>query len=118
MSTDWNVHCVDCNDTHWFNDANHQDRMMSLLIKHADAISALVELVQQDGCIELSTLWGRIDPAWFHRHKGHILKPIDEYGRLLDQCRERVVCKECNSNHRDCIRTHGHIGPCEPKARP
>ena len=115
MSTDWNVHCVDCNDTLRFDDANHQDQLMQLLCTHADAIASLaplfVEATGQD--LELRTFWGRVDPAWFLRHRGHRLVPISEYGDLLTQCIELVRC-ECGSMRR-CTRDRGHDGDHEAR---
>ena len=109
MSTDWHVHCVDCNVSHTFDDANHQDRLMLLLIKHADAIASLAALQSEDRSIELRTLWGQIEANWFLNHRGHTLMPIDEYGRLLDQCHERVTC-ECTMVW-PCTLKLGHDGP-------
>lgn len=48
MSTDWNVHCRTCKDTHSFDDANHQEELMWLLIDHASAIASLVPLLEAD----------------------------------------------------------------------
>lgn len=115
MSTDWNVHCVTCNSTHGFDDANHQEALMELLCKHADAIATLAPLVASDGCVELRTLWGRIDPAWFAEHRGHKLVPISEYGDLLTDCTEYVQCK-CGSRQR-CTLERGHDGDHNTEAR-
>jgi hypothetical protein len=105
MSTDWNVHCVDCNDTHGFNDANHEDKLMATLCKHADAIAALAPLLAE-GSVTLHTYWGDVDPRWFAQHKGHKLVPISEYGDLLTQCIEYVTCT-CGSMRR-CTLDAGH----------
>lgn len=107
MSCDWNVHCVDCKDTHYFNDANHEDKLMAALCKHADAIAGLVDLVKTDD-VQLGTLWGRVDPGWFARHRGHKLVPINEYGDLLTQCAEFVKCG-CGSMRR-CTKDAEHDG--------
>ena len=108
MSTDWNVHCVDCNVTHTFSDANHQDGLMMKICQHADEIASLAELVDDGSDIELRTHWGRIDPRWFRTHMGHNLMPISEYGDLLDQCCEYVTCT-CGSSRR-CTNEVGHDG--------
>lgn len=95
MSTDWNIHCVDCNSTHMFSDANHQEDLMRVLIRHRDAIASIAPLLAESRSdIEFGTHWGSIDASWFAEHKGHKLQPINEYGRLDDQCRESVPC-EC-----------------------
>jgi hypothetical protein len=110
VSTDWNVHCVDCNATHQFNDANHQDELMALLCKHADAIAGLAALTGAAGPtnVELRTYYGAIDVGWFVEHRGHRLVPVSEYGDLLTQCIEYVRCT-CGSMRR-CTRDVGHDG--------
>ncbi len=108
MSTDWNVHCVDCNVTHTFNDANHQDQLMAMLCKHSAAIAGLADLLRETPDVEFKTYWGAIDADWFRKHLGHKLVPIDEYGALLDQCAEYVDC-ECGS-HRRCTLKLAHDG--------
>lgn len=111
MSTDWHVHCLDCKDTHRFDDANHRDEFMLLLCKHADSIAAVAGLLAAGrGDVALQTAWGRIDADWFLTHQGHNLIPIDEYGRVLGKCCESVACGECATSHR-CALEHGHDGP-------
>ena len=82
MSTDWNVHCRTCKDTHGFDDANHQESLMWLLVDQAPAIAALAPLMDADSndSVELKCYYGRIDPQWFRAHLGHDLVPISEYG--------------------------------------
>lgn len=86
MSCDWNILCLDCKDTHTFNDANHEIELMQILIKHASAIAMLAPLFKDVYWpkIEFKTLYGEIDPDWFAYHKGHNLIPIDEYGRDIN----------------------------------
>lgn len=110
MSTDWNVHCVDCNSTSRFQDANHQDELMAHLCKHAAAIAGLADLQKDAGStnVELRTYYGLVDVSWFLEHRGHRLVPISEYGDLLTQCIEYVRCV-CGSMRR-CTRDSGHDG--------
>jgi hypothetical protein len=112
MSTDWNVHCLDCKSTHHFDDANHQVDLMLALCKHADAIAGLQGLMANVGVctIELRTMWGLVDVGWFHTHKGHTLRPISEYGDLLGECRERIVCACCKASSQSCTLPDGHEG--------
>lgn len=118
MSTDWNVHCVDCKSTHHFSDANHQDELMLALCRHAEAIAALLELQKEARFdIQLRTLWGDVDIAWFREHLGHQLLPIDEYGRLYQHCRERIYCGECKITAHQCALLEGHEGPHERSKR-
>lgn len=112
MSTDWNIRCVDCNVVHKFDDANHQDDLMVILIKHRDAIAALAPLLTECRDIEFRVYYGGIDAAWFAAHAGHKLIPHDEYGRDLDQCRDRVDCASCGANHH-CTLPYEHEGPHE-----
>lgn len=107
MSTDWNVKCLDCDDVCTFDDANHQDVLMSMLCKHAEAIAALAPLLAS-ACIELRTDYGPIDATWFARHVGHRLRPISEYGDLLGQCAEHLPC-QCGVLQR-CILDAEHGG--------
>ncbi len=91
MSRDFHVYCRSCDSEHPFNDANHADRLMAHLIKHAAAIAALVPLV--DECPEMLTFriyYGHIEPNWFAEHLGHELVVRDEYGEILEpeHCRE------------------------------
>jgi hypothetical protein len=111
MSTDWNIHCVDCNDTLTFNDANHCDTEMATIIRHADVIAALVPLMNDLGhWIEFKSYYGDIDPRWFAQHRGHRLRPISEYGHFLEQCATYVKCG-CGSSQR-CKLDDGHVGEC------
>ncbi len=98
MSCDWNIKCLDCDETLHFNDANHQDKLMTDIIRHRDAIVAIAPLLKS-GDVELRTYYGQIDTDWFFKHRGHRLRPIDEYGALLGQCNERVTCS-CGAQHR------------------
>lgn len=116
MSTDWNVHCVDCEETHTFNDANHMDETMAALCKHAAAIAALAPLLAECRTVLLAVEgYGAIDAAWFVKHLGHRLVPISEYGYLLTQCTEYVACA-CGSMQR-CRLDRDHNGDHDPKAK-
>lgn len=108
VSTDWNVHCVTCGSTHGFDDANHQDVLMSLLCKHAKSIASIADLIAADPHIALKTLWGDIDASWFRAHADHQLVPISEYGHLLDQCAEYIECI-CGTRQR-CKGKRDHVG--------
>lgn len=121
MSTDWNIRCVDCNDTHIFNDANRMCDLMVLLIEHAPAIAALAPLLKASPDVQFAAgyggTYGSIDPSWFATHLGHRLRPIDEYGGLLGQCWKYLGCSECGAT-RHCALDDSHDGPCDPKATP
>lgn len=104
MSRDWNIRCVDCDQTHHFNDASHRDELMSFLCAYAKQIAALPMHPE----LRLATYYGDIDQEWFRTHAAHRLVPIDEYGGLLTQCTEWVSCS-CGSNRR-CTLDAGHAG--------
>ena len=110
MSCDWNIRCVDCNETHYFGDANHQDELMWLIIKHGAAIAELAPLLVGEEDIKLMTPYGLIDAQWFAEHhpSSHTLVPIDEYGGLATQCIEYVACA-CG-NTRRCVLDLNHAG--------
>lgn len=117
MSEDWNIHCLDCESTHTFDDANHRDAEMAELCKHASAIAAIAPTISALDCLgmELRTRFGRINTSWFSEHAGHRLVPINEYGALLGQCPEYVECT-CGS-HQRCTLAADHDGVHELRAR-
>jgi len=119
VSADWHIHCLDCRETHGFDEAHHCDVEMAALCRHAAAIAALAPLFADPGLghmdLGLQTSYGRIDPDWFARHAGHRIVPIDEHGGLLTQCAVYVDCA-CGSSRR-CTLTAGHGGDCDPTAR-
>jgi hypothetical protein len=113
MSTDWNVHCLDCNNTLHFDDANHQLGLMRALCRHAKAIAPLAELVEDPDvgwAVDLRTSYGPIDPRWFKQHATHRLAPISEYGDLDGECGERIVCAHCDRSSVGCTLERGHDG--------
>lgn len=119
MSEDWNVHCLDCNETEHFNDANHRDDLMAALCRHAKAIAALAPLFKDPGnwlgALEFRTSWGPVDVDWFVKHAGHRLVPISEYGGFMDQCPEYVDCV-CGRSQR-CTLQPEHAPPCSIEPR-
>lgn len=115
MSCDWDIRCLDCGVSHGFEDANNRDDLMLLLIEHAVAIAALVPLLA-DPCADIALTGDyrhRINASWFAKHATHRLRPIDEYGVLLGQCRKRVACCACGSAPH-CVLAYEHAGACTP----
>lgn len=83
MSCDWHIHCKTCDSTHEFYDANHEVKLMRLLIEHASAIAALAPLANDPKAyneIELKADRWTIDIGWFEQHARHELVPRNEYG--------------------------------------
>lgn len=119
MSCDWHIKCLDCDDSHYFVDANHMDLEMAAVVRHAPLIAALLPLAEDVnqcpcGCLVLRLGDERhtLDIHWFAKHAGHRLTPINEYGHLLEQCTTYVKCG-CGSNRR-CALAVGHAPPCDP----
>jgi hypothetical protein len=116
VSCRWDIKCLDCNETHVFHEANHMDGLMLALCRHPEAIAALADVFADVGQyteIKIHTYHGSIDPTWFRKHLGHSIMPIDEYGRLYNQCQERIECN-CGGLH-DCVLDINHEG--DHKAR-
>ncbi len=109
MSTDYDVRCKTCGDSHGFNDANHQHDLMRALIQHREAIVALVPLMASTDVELRVNHYGRINPHWFAEHAGHELAVFDEYGREFGACREQYECDFCKARHL-CKLPIGHIG--------
>ncbi len=87
MSCDWDIHCLTCKESHGFNDFNHAEEFMWLLIKHRKTIGNLAVLLNDPRAVNMElTAWSRvnIDTAWFDEHKDHKLWPISEYGDFAD----------------------------------
>lgn len=116
MSTAWDIRCVDCESIHGFDDANHRDREMFVICKHASAIAALVALADELGDalrLQLDS-YGDIDLHWFAKHAGHRLEPISEYGDPIRQCPEMVRYSNLIDHPwtTRCVRVAGHPPPC------
>lgn len=118
MSNSYDLRCVDCAETHSFDD-NRSTESIQTLIRHADAIAALAPMMAEEPFLNCPSLTlgfnrgscGAIDAAWFAAHAGHHLAVIDEYGRLLDECGNAVSCGACGHVER-CRLTPRHSGPC------
>ena len=105
MSTDWNIYCATCGETHHFNDANHMNLTMRALIKHAGALADLAPLFREPDTQllqppRIGSSWGTIDPWWFEKHRGHELVPRNEYGGFEDDCEVHFKCGKCGATER------------------
>lgn len=120
MSTDWDVWCVPCDEpVTRFCDANHMDKECAGLIGDRASIEAFAELKFEQAVFE-ATLNGSGRSQWsfdskeFLKHRGHALKPRDEYGGWSDECYEYVICAGANCGHgHRCVLKDGHEGPHE-----
>ena len=116
MSCDWDIKCTDCDETHGFQDMNHDEPLMLALVRHADAIAALHAVVSdRDSNVDLvaGPAGQRVRTDFFQKHKGHHLWPVDEYGRLSGNCHERVECPSCGTYH-PCKLPKDHEAKGEP----
>lgn len=103
MSCDWDVFCVDCQESLGIDNANHRDELMRWLVLQRDVIAAI------PGWLSVEYDDYRIDTQWFAKHAGHRLSPRDEYGYLDTQCRDDSICAHCG--HRGhCLLEDGHEG--------
>jgi hypothetical protein len=115
VSTDWNIRCTLCGETHSFNDANHAVELMRGIIAIARGLAALGHAMAKSGfpypySLDVTTSYGSINPAWFAKHDGHPLVPISEYGEIDGTCGKRVACA-CG-HERPCDRPVDHAPPC------
>jgi hypothetical protein len=129
MSCDWDVYCLDCDSVAGIEDANREESLMRVLIKHAKAIGGLLPLwddnsTYQDvelrvGRYDVELRVGRydLDPKWFAEHASHRLIPRNEYGECSHDCGERFTCGECGAL-KTCRRTKGHDGGHSEKRDP
>jgi hypothetical protein len=112
MSCDWNIFCLDCEETERFNDANHQVDLMRDIIKAAPGIAALAPYWKylKNHDVELNTHYGHINVEFFAKHATHRLVPRSEYGEIDGTCAKDVRCP-CKRNHY-CVLPKEHAGDC------
>lgn len=117
MSTDWNIRCVPCGETLHFNDANHREDMMLELIAHREELEQVAPLLRAK-CfdVRIETSYGDVSAEWFLKHKGHELRPYNEYGAYLNQCEKWVTCDA--GEHHKCILDRNHDGSCDARQKP
>ena len=114
MSCDWNVHCLDCDDTHEFNDANHRVELMRALAKLGPEIALAAAVVEKIRAVsnddfEFRFAFGCLDTAWWREHGAHRLIARDEYGHNDGECGQYFACRHCKATH-FCRLPCGHEG--------
>lgn len=124
MSCDWDVYCVDCAQYLGVPDWNHADQSCVSLIALRDELATMHELaLKLHPEFEVRVSWygcKTIDLLFFVEHRGHKLAPIDECGRLLDECSQTFYCVACG-NGETCRLPAGHDGEhakIRPKTQP
>ena len=127
MSCDWDVYCKDCDSSHGFDDANHEDKLMHELAKLGPQLKRLcIEMIPIVALTKDRNLGLFVTPAivlnpgtshelslyevWWAKHGDHKLVARDEYGRCDDECAESFFCKECNRSMW-CVLSKNHDGP-------
>jgi hypothetical protein len=97
MSCYWDIICTDCNVPAGITNANHAMKAMQLLISHVDVLAAVGVLRTHPDIwdIELGVNNIYIPIAFFHEHKAHHLRPIDEFGRFDTPCTGTFWCVRC-----------------------
>ena len=95
MSCSWDIVCVDCREYAGLDNTNHEDGLMRTLIKHRDAIAALAELAREARFLDLVVNTHFVAPQFFVEHAGHVLRPINEYGKFDVPCNQDFVCPTC-----------------------
>lgn len=115
MSCDWFIRCVDCGEDGGISsEDNHQDELVRCLIRRAGDVAALGSLLADaevrgsavyDVTLHVSSVL--LDLGFFVRHRGHRLRPVDEYGRFDVPCKQVVHCSKCNADLA-CEEMEGH----------
>lgn len=113
MSTDWDIRCVDCDQTFGY-DCQSREQLRKLMnigpewLVFADRCRALgIEDVE-------ATLNGLPPDEWHIRaHLGHRLVLHNEYGLDEGQCQRG----RARWNEPPCFLNEGHEGPCEMRSR-
>ena len=108
MSTDWDVYCLDCDDSLGLDGTK---KAVSILIDDGPALSQLFESFGRLSSLDIEvSVYGRpIVLSWFGKHGKHRLIAKDEYGHLDDECGARFKCGHCFVDSY-CKRARGHDG--------
>ena len=114
MSTYWDLHCRDCDESAGFH-INHGCEMLASLWRNRLHWAPLARADLNDVDLRLHGDEGgglRLFPAFAAAHFSHDVRPRDEYGRYDDQCRESVQCA-CCGHWWNCTGKPGHAGEHE-----
>lgn len=121
MSTDWDIRCVDCGENYGFDDMNRREGLMLALVRNAPHLvqfaGVLADLRSEDVELRVSFPDRIINLAFFLRHAGHRLSPIDEYGRLSGNCHGQAACGSCGKSH-PCALAVDHAGDHRAPVKP
>lgn len=113
MSTDWDIRCVDCDQTFGY-DCDSRERLRKLMIVGPDWL-AFLDRCRALGVEDVETSFGGLHPdeRYIRAHLGHCLVLHNEYGLDEGQCpRGRTRWDEPS-----CFLDEGHERPCEMRWR-
>lgn len=119
MSCDWDVRCIDCNECAGIDNANHEEGLMRVLIARSNSLADLATIENDEGIylLELRINSYYVDLGFFAKHRGHHLRPVDEYGLFDTPCPATFHCAVCNTDFKceerehDSKFNHGHMTP-------
>ena len=126
MSTHWDVYCIDCDDSHGFDDMNHRDNLMQSVARNGPAFKKAAEILlpafadldtyaRPNVQVEDSGYGKSLSLEWFAKHGDHHLVARNEYGQCLDECGAYFDCKMCDHPHQlRCRRPVKHEGDHAP----
>lgn len=125
MSTAWDLYCIDCQAHAGFRITGGSAILGELWSKRQAFIAAReacthLECTAVDW--ELKVLGDHESasfhfPEWAKTHDKHRVVTRSEYGEILGQCWERVVCAACGHSH-NCKLPRGHEGPHAERTDP
>lgn len=108
MSTDWDVHCLDCDVQCGIENGRCVEMVALARPESAVAIGALARL-RGEVDVELKCDWKWVDVAWFETHATHRLIARNEYGECFDECAAYFRCDACG-HQKKCHRPENHTG--------
>lgn len=116
MSTRYDIICETCGEILRVCDNNGADEMMLTLCRNADEIAAMADVLDAIGGtvrVEWMRDYETLDVAWFRKHLGHELIPIDEYGAKMNAC-QKYTRIQCEGGHiHGCGLERDHDGECK-----
>ena len=101
MSCDWDIHCVDCRADANIENANHEMELMRFLCSTAEKLAEMASPSAQDHGLrwleyEVKINCHYIPLDFFLKHRGHHLRPRNEYGEFDTPCQTTFHCPVCD----------------------
>lgn len=98
MSCNWDVYCVDC-DEHVGMSVNHGEEFVRVLVRRREIFESLGLAFEEekfllwDPIIKMGGVY--VDVDFFVKHRGHVLRPRNEYGEFDGMCKANFKCSSC-----------------------